>query len=145
MCTKSRQTIYGGAIMGAEIRARSARETAKKAAREADRAEWMLLKAASSVGAKTASHFGQRTFFPGFLSLRLAWHPGQAISVSGIRASRHRAIESSRWGRNAIILHNSIPVKVAEAEFSQDNVTRGTQAMRTCWLLACAGEMMGVI
>jgi hypothetical protein len=33
MSTKSRQTIYGGAIMGAEIRARSARETAKKAAR----------------------------------------------------------------------------------------------------------------
>jgi hypothetical protein len=58
MSTKSRQTIYGGAIMGAEIRARSARETAKKAAREADRAEWMLLKAASSVGAKTACNIG---------------------------------------------------------------------------------------
>jgi hypothetical protein len=39
MSTKSRQTIYGGAIMGAEIRAKSAREAAKKAAREADRAE----------------------------------------------------------------------------------------------------------
>src|SRR5512136_2670011 len=39
MSTKSRQTIYGGAIMGAEIRAKSAREAARKAAREADRAE----------------------------------------------------------------------------------------------------------
>lgn len=35
MSTKSRQTIYGGAIIGADIRAKSARE----AAREADRAE----------------------------------------------------------------------------------------------------------
>jgi hypothetical protein len=39
MSTKSRQTIYGGAIMGADIRAKSAREAARKAAREADRAE----------------------------------------------------------------------------------------------------------
>ena len=39
MSTKSRQTIYGGAIMGADIRAKSAREAAKKAAQEADRAE----------------------------------------------------------------------------------------------------------
>ncbi len=39
MSTKSRQSIYGGRIRGAEIRARSAREAAKKAAREADRAE----------------------------------------------------------------------------------------------------------
>jgi hypothetical protein len=39
MSTKSRQTIYGGAIMGAKIRAQSAREAAKKAIREADRAE----------------------------------------------------------------------------------------------------------
>jgi hypothetical protein len=39
MSTKSRQTIYGGAIMGADIRARTAREAARKAAREADRAE----------------------------------------------------------------------------------------------------------
>ena len=39
MSTKSRQTIYGGAIMGADIRAKSAREAAKKATRAADRAE----------------------------------------------------------------------------------------------------------
>src|ERR1700760_4793194 len=39
MSTKSRQTIYGGAIMGADIRAKSAREAARRAAREADRAE----------------------------------------------------------------------------------------------------------
>ena len=32
MSTKSRQTIYGGAIIGADIRARSAREAARKAA-----------------------------------------------------------------------------------------------------------------
>jgi hypothetical protein len=39
MGTKSREVIWGGQIMGAEIRARQAREEAKKAAREADRAE----------------------------------------------------------------------------------------------------------
>jgi hypothetical protein len=39
MSTKSRQTIYGGSIMGADIRARKAREAAQQAAREADRAE----------------------------------------------------------------------------------------------------------
>jgi hypothetical protein len=39
MSTKSRQVIDGGRIMGAEIRAERAREAAKKAIREADRAE----------------------------------------------------------------------------------------------------------
>jgi hypothetical protein len=39
MSTKSRQVIWGGAIMGAEISARHARQEAQKAAREADRAE----------------------------------------------------------------------------------------------------------
>jgi hypothetical protein len=39
MSTKSRQTIYGGRIMGARIRAEGAREAAQKAIREADRAE----------------------------------------------------------------------------------------------------------
>jgi hypothetical protein len=39
MSTKSREVIWGGQIMGAEIRAKSAREAAQKAARDADRAE----------------------------------------------------------------------------------------------------------
>ena len=39
MGTKSREVIWGGQIMGAEIRAKHAREDAKKAVREADRAE----------------------------------------------------------------------------------------------------------
>ena len=45
MGTKSREVIWGGQIMGAEIHARHAREEAKKAMREADRAEaraWSL-------------------------------------------------------------------------------------------------------
>jgi hypothetical protein len=37
MSTKSRQTIYGGRIIGAKIRAESARKRAVEAAREADR------------------------------------------------------------------------------------------------------------
>jgi len=39
MSTKKREVIWGGAIMGAEIRAKGAREAAKEAARDADRAE----------------------------------------------------------------------------------------------------------
>jgi len=39
MSTKSRQSIYGGAIMGAKIRAKAAREAAIQALRDADRAE----------------------------------------------------------------------------------------------------------
>src|SRR6202049_567776 len=45
MSTKSREVIFGGQIRGAQIRAESAREPAKKATREADRAEadaWSL-------------------------------------------------------------------------------------------------------
>jgi hypothetical protein len=39
MSTKSRQTIYGGQIIGAKIRAEGARKRAAEAIREADRAE----------------------------------------------------------------------------------------------------------
>src|SRR5712675_1555816 len=39
MSTKSREVIWGGQIRGAKIRAAGAREAAKKAIREADRAE----------------------------------------------------------------------------------------------------------
>jgi hypothetical protein len=39
MSTKSREVIFGSQIRGAKIRAESAREAAKKAVREADRAE----------------------------------------------------------------------------------------------------------
>ncbi len=39
MGTKSREVIWGGRIMGAEVNAKHARAEAQKAAREADRAE----------------------------------------------------------------------------------------------------------
>src|SRR2546421_4237551 len=39
MSTKSRQVIFGSRIEGAEIRAKGAREAARKAVRAADRAE----------------------------------------------------------------------------------------------------------
>src|SRR5437764_5939912 len=45
MSTKSRQSIYGGPLMGAKMRAEGARKRAAEAAREADRAEaeaWSL-------------------------------------------------------------------------------------------------------
>jgi hypothetical protein len=39
MSTKAREVIWGGRIMGANIHAKAAREDARKAIREADRAE----------------------------------------------------------------------------------------------------------
>jgi hypothetical protein len=39
LSTKRREVVWGGRIMGAEIRARGAREAAQKAIRDADRAE----------------------------------------------------------------------------------------------------------
>jgi hypothetical protein len=39
MSTKSREVIWGGRIMGADIRAKGARGTAKRAVQEADRAK----------------------------------------------------------------------------------------------------------
>ncbi len=39
MGSKSQEVIWGGAVMGANIRAETAREEARKAARGADRAE----------------------------------------------------------------------------------------------------------
>jgi hypothetical protein len=39
MSTKSREVIFGGQIRGAKIRAQGARERAREAVREADRAE----------------------------------------------------------------------------------------------------------
>ncbi len=39
MGTKSREVIWGGKIIGAEIRARGAREAAQKAVQEADRTQ----------------------------------------------------------------------------------------------------------
>jgi len=45
MSTKKREVVWGGRIMGAEIRAHGAREVAQRAVRDADRAEaeaWSL-------------------------------------------------------------------------------------------------------
>ena len=39
MSTKTREVIWGGRIMGADMRAQTARQEAKEAARAADRAE----------------------------------------------------------------------------------------------------------
>ena len=39
MSTKPREVIWGGRIMGADMRAQTARQNARKAARAADRAE----------------------------------------------------------------------------------------------------------
>ena len=62
MSTKSRQTIYGGPMMGAKIRAEGARKRAVEAAREADRAEaeaWSLQMEAFGGPAQPSPTIGQ--------------------------------------------------------------------------------------
>src|SRR3954454_7944251 len=62
MSTKSRQTIYGGPIMGAKIRAEGARKRAAEATREADRAEaeaWSLQMEAFGGPAQPSPTIGQ--------------------------------------------------------------------------------------
>src|SRR3954470_5096714 len=62
MSTKSRQTIYGGRIMGAKIRAEGARKRAAEAARDADRAEaeaWSLQMEAYGGPAQPSPSIGQ--------------------------------------------------------------------------------------
>ena len=62
MSTKSREAIWGGQIMGAQIRAKHARGEAKKAAREADRAEahaWSLRMEAYGGPAQQSPTIGQ--------------------------------------------------------------------------------------
>ena len=58
MSTKSRQVIYGGRIMGADIRALDAREAAKQAIRDADRAE------AEAWSIRMEAYGGQSAAFP---------------------------------------------------------------------------------
>src|SRR5205809_3039842 len=62
MSTKSRQTIYGGPLMGAKIRAEGARKRAAEAVSEADRAEaeaWSLQMEAYSGPAQPSPTIGQ--------------------------------------------------------------------------------------
>lgn len=62
MSTKSRQAIYGGQIIGAKIRAESARKRAAKATREADRAEagmWSIQMEAYGGPAQPSPTIGQ--------------------------------------------------------------------------------------
>ena len=63
MSTKSRQVIYGGRIIGAKIRAESARKAALEAIREADRAEaeaWSIQMVAFGGPAQTVADMGCR-------------------------------------------------------------------------------------
>src|SRR3954451_21620362 len=62
MSTKSRQTIYGGPIMGAKIRAKAARKRAAEATREADHAKaeaWSLQMEAFGGPAQPSPTIGQ--------------------------------------------------------------------------------------
>ena len=65
MSTKSRQSIYGGAIIGAKIRAKNAREAAVKALRDADRGSrptlGYILTKTGEAELRLTSHFPEST------------------------------------------------------------------------------------
>ena len=70
MSTKKREVIWGGRIMGADIRARNAREAANQALRDADRAEaqaWSLRMEGYGGPAQPSPTIGQ------CISGRLGW------------------------------------------------------------------------
>src|ERR1700761_8951386 len=103
MSTKSREVIYGGQIIGAKIRAQGAREVAKKAVREADRAaaeamvnpDGSLWRPRAAVANHRAVH--QRRLWAGYRSNAIAARPRPASRwmPSGARAI-HR---SGNWKR----------------------------------------------
>src|SRR3954467_13746695 len=119
MSTKSRQTIYGGAIMGAKIRAEGARKRAAEAAREADRAEaeaWSLQMEAFGGPAQPSPTIGQ------CLNGGLGWLEVEcqrcktraSLPLDAIRRPRNTPIwkleaslkcRSCRKGRNAPPVH----------------------------------------
>src|SRR3977135_4357417 len=87
MSTKSRQTIYGSRIMGAKIRAEGARESAKKAIREADRAEaeaWSIRMEGYGGPAQPSPTIGQSLKGECDQDRALGSSSGQSISASAI-------------------------------------------------------------
>jgi hypothetical protein len=94
MSTKSRQAVYGGAIMDAQIRAEGAREAAKKAIREADRAEaeaWSILWKAMGGPGPSRDRRSHNASTAGSAGLR--------SSVTGVRpAPAYRSMRSAGRG-----------------------------------------------
>jgi hypothetical protein len=109
MSTKSRHVIWGGRIMGAEIRAQGARETAEKAAQEADRAAeaWSIRMEGCGGPAQPSPTIGQ------CLNGGLGWLEGEcnrcktkaSLPLDAIRRPRDTPIwkleASCRKGRHA--------------------------------------------
>src|SRR3954454_5194214 len=91
MSTKSRQTIYGGPIMGAKIRAEGARKRAAEAAREADRAEaqaWSLQMEAFGGPAQPSPTIGQ-CLNGGYGWVEVECNPCKTRATNPLDAIRH--------------------------------------------------------
>src|ERR1700755_1610721 len=126
MSTKSREVIWGGRIMGARMRAEAAREEAKRAAREADRAEayaWSVCMEGYGGPAQPSPTIGQ------CLNGGLGWLEGEcnrcktraSLPLADIRRPRDATIckreapwkcRSGRKGRYAPPVHM---IKLTEA------------------------------
>jgi hypothetical protein len=119
MSTKSREVIYGGRIIGAKIRAEGAREAAKKAVREADRAAaelWSIQMEAYGGLAQPSPTIGQ-CLNGGYGWLQVKCHRCEteaSISLDAIRRPRDTQIwkleaalkcRSCRKGRYAPPVH----------------------------------------
>jgi hypothetical protein len=119
MSTKSRQTIYGVRIMGAKIRAESARKRAAEAARETDRAEaeaWSIRMEGYGGPAQPSPTIGQ-CLNGGYCWLEVEWHRCKtrtSIPLDAIRRPRNTPMwkleaalncRSCKKGRHAPPVH----------------------------------------
>jgi hypothetical protein len=107
MSTKSRQSIYGGAIIGAKIRAKNAREAAVKALRDADRAEaeaWSIRMEGYGGPAQPSPTIGQ------CLNGGLGWLEVECLQDAGEPAARchpppqkHSALEARGFAEMPLV------------------------------------------
>src|SRR3954452_13029912 len=95
MSTKSRQTIYGGPIMGAKIRAEGARKRAAEAVRESDRhTAASRSRHRPSGNALMAASVGLRTSAATHARVSRACDPPSGLAVSTQRADVVEAADS---------------------------------------------------
>jgi hypothetical protein len=126
MSTKSREVIYGGRIIGAKIRAEGAREAAKKAVREADRAAaelWSIQMEAFGGPAQPSPTIGQCLNGDyGWLQVKCHRCESEAsIPLDAIRRPRDTPILETR-GRAEMPIVQERPIRAARAYDQADGI-----------------------
>jgi hypothetical protein len=113
MSTKTRQVIWGGKIMGVEMRAAGAREAAQKAIREADRAEAEGVVGAHGrlrrTGAAVTDHWPISKWWAGLAGGRMPslQDAGKPTSRRHPPTARHAALEVGGFAEMPIMPEGS--------------------------------------